>query len=293
MIARVALASTPADRFAAQIREIQASIDALPDPVVRQLLAGLDATRRQVLGQIATLEPGTFALFRAREFEANLRDVMARFTDFYGDTVAPAQAVLYDAGAALAAAPLVQAGLLFHVPVLSRRQLEAAAGFQASLIRGLTAEAVGQISQDVQLGLLRGDDVFRIAQQVAGSLDEPATFGTLATRAEGITRTELGRIQSIATQAGLEETQRFVPDMQKQWRHSGNTGRYRRLGHVEANDQVRDVDATFTVRPQPGKPYEDLLYPRDPAGSPASTVFCGCLSLPYRAAWAEALKEAA
>jgi hypothetical protein len=284
--------TTPADRFAAQIRAIQASIDRLPDPVVRDVLRGLDALRRQVLAQIAGLDPG-FARLRLRDFEANLRDLMARYTAFYGDAVAPAQAAIYEAGTALAAAPAVQAGLVFHVPVLSRRQLEVAQAFQASLISGLTTAAVGAISQELQLGLLRGDDVARIAQRVAGSLTGPSTFGTLATRAEGITRTELGRIQAIATQASLEETQRFVPDMQKQWRHSGNAGPNRRLGHVEANDQVRDVTERFRVRPQPDRPYESLLYPRDPAASAASTVFCGCVALPYRAAWAPGLQEAA
>lgn len=283
---------TPLERFLARIQAIRAQIDLLPEAAVADVLAELNRTRRHVLAELLGVETGSFAATRLGALEARLRDAMDQFVARYGQAVAGPQAQLFELGQNLAARPVVESGVTFGVPQIPRRALEVAQSFQALLIRGLADEAIGQISQELRLGLLRGESVFEVAQKVAGSLSSGSTFGTIAARAEAITRTELGRIHAIAAQASLEETRRLVPDLQKIWQHSGNTGPYRRLGHVEAHDQVREVSATYRVRPAPGKPFEDMLYPRDPGASPSNTISCGCLSVPHRAAWADALAAA-
>lgn len=282
-VARVRLASVPEERFAARIAELSSSIDQLSAEAVRAILAQLDATRREVLAAIVNAEG--YSLVRLTQLEASLRDVMIRFVERYQAVLGPAQATMYDAGAALAARPAVDAGLAFHVPQLARRPLEVAQAYQASLIRGVAADAIARISQAIRLGVMNQRSMLEIAGDVAGSLDGPATFSSIATRAEAITRTELGRIQAIATQASLEDQQRAVPDLKKQWQHSGNTGPYRRLGHIEAHDQIRAVSDRFRVRSAPGLPFELLLYPRDPGASPKNSIMCGCLTVPYREAW--------
>jgi hypothetical protein len=282
----------PLERFLASIAAIQASVDQLPDETVRAILAQLEQARRQVLVEIAAMPGDTFNAFRARELEARIRDVMARFVQRYQTTVAQPQALLYEAGQQLAGQPLVEAGVTYGVPQIPRRPLEVAQSFQALLISNATDETINAISTQLRLGLLRGQSVPEIAQGVAGQLTSAGPFGSLAARAEAITRTELGRIQAIAAQSGLEESQRLVPDLRKQWQHSGNTGRWRRIGHVDADGQVRDVNDAFRVRPAPGLPYEDLMYPRDPAASPKNTINCGCLSLPFREAWRDAIANA-
>jgi hypothetical protein len=283
---------TPAARFLAAVDAIRREIDHLPESVVRAILADLDAARRQVLGEIAGAEPGTFAAHRLAALEQRLADVMARFVEKYDAAVVPVEGAIFDAGAALVATPLQHAGLTLGTPVLSRRLLEAAQTYRASLITGATDEAVHAISQALRLGALRGESVPEIAAGVAGHLTGPGPFGTLAARAEAITRTELGRVQAIATQAALVDAQQRLPDLQKEWRHSANVGRWARLGHIEAGGQVVDVGASFHIRPAPGLAYEDLEYPRDPRASAKNTVRCGCLALPYRAAWAGALDAA-
>jgi hypothetical protein len=283
---------TPLERFLASLAAIQASVNQLPDATVQAILADLEAARRRVLGEIAATPAGSFNAFRARELEARIRDVMSRFVERYRVTVAGPQTALFQAGQQLAAQPLVEAGVTFGVPQIGRRSLEVAQDFQALLISNATDETIGSISTLLRVGILRGQSVPEIAEAIRGQLPGSGPFGSLAARAEAITRTELGRIQAIAAQAGLEETQRLVPDVRKQWQHSGNTGRWRRLGHVEAEGQVRDVSDRYRIRPAPGKPYEDMLYPRDPAGSAANTVSCGCLSLPFREEWRQALANA-
>ena len=293
MIARVRLASVPEERFAAEIARQAALIDRLPDAAVREMLADLDRARLGILAELAQLDPATYASFRLAQTEAGLADVMGRFVQQYGTAIDPSQRAMWEAGRALAAGPLVQSGLMLHIPLPSRRLLEAARAYQASLITGLAGDAVTEISQALRAGVLRGANLYEVTQAVAGSLTGPSTFGTIATRAETITRTELGRIQSIANQATLDEAKPYVPDLQKQWSHSGNTGKWRREGHVEAEGQIRETDEAYRVRPRLDRPYEALRYPRDPAGTPASIINCGCLSLPYRAAWAEVLRSAA
>jgi hypothetical protein len=273
MIARVTLQSTPQERFIEQIAAIRRQLDALPAEAVRALTEEVDRVRRQVLAEIAA-GPEGFPEYRLRDLARRLADVLGQFAARYETVLGPIQAQMYTAGAELAARPLVDAGVTYAVPQITRRQLEVLQGYQASLISGVAEDTVRAITSTLRLGALRGESVPEILTRVAGRLDDPGPFGTLATRAEAITRTELGRAQAIATQAGLDETRRFVPDLKKQWQHSGNRGPYRRLGHVEAHGQTRDVDAPFRVRPAPGHRYENLMFPRDAAASPENSVFC-------------------
>lgn len=290
MIARVRLASVPEDRFLAELDALQASIGWLPDETVRQVLADLADLKRQVLAEIAGATD--FAEVRLRALDARLQDLADRFVERYAATLDAPQAAIFAAGQNLAAAPLVRAGLVFHVPQISTHLLEVVQAFQARLITNTTDATIRAISADLRLAAIRGDSVVETMTAVAGSLDSPGPFQSLAARAEAITRTELGRIQSVATQAGLVETKTFVPDLQKQWLHSRNVGKYARLGHIEANDQVRDVSAMYRIRPAPGERYEEIPYPRAANASPRNSINCGCSSVPYRAAWAGAIATA-
>jgi F like protein len=289
MIARIREA--PVDRFKAQLDEILSQLDRLPDAAVRAMLADLETARRDVIREIlgaGNATPGELDALKTR-----IDDVMQRFADRYQVTLSPFQADVAQLGSTLVAEPLILGGAALFTPQISRRQLEVARNFQALLISNLADDATNQISQDLALAILRGSSVFEAAQIVAGSLTDAATFGTIASRAEAITRTELGRIQSVATQGSLRDLQAQVPDLQKQWLHSGAIGRYVRTGHLAANGQVRDVAEPFDVAETRGGVEEAMLYPRDPSASPQNTINCRCTSVPYRAAWAAELGAAA
>ena len=289
MIARARFANVPVERFTAQLAEILLRLDALPAAAVKAMLTDLETARQQVVREILVM--GAAASPRELiELQARISDVMYRFAEKYGVTLSPIQGAVAQLGSALAAEPLIASGLALWVPQISRRQLEVARTFQALLISNLADEATNQISQDLGLAILRGQSVYEASQVVAGSLTGTATFGSIAARAEAITRTELGRIQSVATQGSLRDIQQQVPDLQKQWMHSGNAGPYRRTGHIAAHGQIRDVDAPFQVAEVVGGEQEALLYPRDPSASPRNTINCGCVSVPFRAAWAADLE---
>src|SRR5262245_55840958 len=283
----------PRDRFAAELAAIRRQINDLPESAVQAVLAELERLRRRVMAEMLDALPDTYDQYRLTQLEATIRRVMLDFVDRYGIEVTGPQLASYGLGAELAARPLQAAGLNVHTPMLSRRQIEALQGYNARLITNATERSIGEITTILRTGLLRGDRWPDIMALVARRLTEPGPFGSLAARAEAITRTELGRIQALATQASLEQMQRLVPDVQKEWKHSRNKGKDARLGHMDAEGQIRDVGATFHVRPGPGYPYEDLLYPRDPAVSPRNSVNCGCVVVPYRKAWAEFEREQA
>jgi hypothetical protein len=288
---RITFQSTPVERFAAELAVIRDRIDDLPNEVVAQVLAELDRLRRRTLAEMADAAPETFDVYRLGQLEAGLRRAMQNFVDHYQTILTPAQQEAYGLGAELVARPLQASGLIVPTPQLSRRQIEAMQGFQARLITNVGDATIGEITTDVRVGLLRGESVPEIMRRVAGRLPDQGPFASLALRAEAITRTELGRIQAMATQASLEQTQRLVPDLMKEWKHSRNKGKDARDGHIEADGQRVYIKDAFRVRPSPEYPYEKLQFPRDPAGSPRSTVNCGCVVVPYRKAWEEFERE--
>lgn len=287
----ISFQSTPVERFATELAIIRDRIDDLPDAIVRDVLVEIDRLRRRTLAEMADSTPETFDAYRLGQLEAGLRRAMQNFVDHYQTILTPAQQEAYGLGAELVARPLQASGLLVPTPQLSRRQIEAMQGFQARLITNVGDATIGEITTEIRVGLLRGEGVPTIMRRVAGRLDDPGPFGSLALRAEAITRTELGRIQAMATQASLVQTQRLVPDLQKEWKHSRNKGPDARDGHIEADGQRVNIMDAFNIRPSAEYPYEKLQFPRDPASSPRNAVNCGCVVVPYRKAWEEFERE--
>ena len=281
---------TPAE-FAAELAIIRDRIDDLPNEVVQNVLVELDRLRRRTLAEMADATPETFDEYRLKQLEGTLRQAMANFVQHYQTILTPAQQEAYGLGAELVARPLQASGLIVHTPQLSRRQIEAMQGFQARLITNVGDATIGEITQEIRIGLLRGEGVPTIMRRVAGRITDPGPFGSLALRAEAITRTELGRIQAMATQASLEKTQAMVPDLMKEWKHSRNKGPDARDGHIEADGQRVNIMDAFSIRPNADYPFEKIMFPRDPAASPRNSVNCGCVVVPYRAKWEEFERE--
>ncbi len=279
--AHVALASTPQDRFTERLETIRRRIDRLPDEAARTVLEELDGVRRRVLAELAGAED--FQAHRLGQLVGRLEGVMEDFATRYDVAIAPFQRESVQLGRALVSEPIVQGGLAVGVPEIPRRLIEATIDYQADLVQGLTQDATRRITQALRLGTIRGESPFEVMRSVAGSLRSPGPFASIAARAEAITRTELARIQAVASQATLEESKRLVPDLLKQWQHSGNPNG--RPTHMLADGQTREVDDFYEIRPAANKPIERLLYPRDPRASAANSVSCGCLSLPFKADW--------
>jgi hypothetical protein len=162
-------------------------------------------------------------------------------------------------------------------PVLgvSRQVAQVAAQFSATMIKDLTSTAQAAIDGVIQRAAVGGLTVQDAIKQIGSSLDG-SKFGPVAARAERIFRTEVLRVQSVATQARLlankEPMRRAGWALGKQWLPT--VDKRVRLSHLAAMGQEREVEEAFNVGG------EKLLYPRDPSGSASMTINCRCVSSP-------------
>ena len=159
--------------------------------------------------------------------------------------------------------------------------LQASQRATVDLITDLGKDAAQNIKRQILLGANGGKTPFEVIEEVGRNLDDPSVFGTIANRAEVITRTEIGRVQSIATQVRQEEAAKVVEGLKKQW-WASFVGRQ---NHMAIHRQVREVDEPYDIPAAGRVPKEQLMFPKDPNGSAANTINCGCQSLPYKEDW--------
>ncbi|HEX8090445.1 MAG TPA: hypothetical protein VF762_16420 [Blastocatellia bacterium] len=198
----------------------------------------------------------------SRDLETRLNQSLNRGFDLGNQLVAD------PVGVALGANPVIG---------VSREVVQIAAQFSAALIKDLTTSAQTAIDGVLRRAALGGLTVQESIAQIGTSLDDSKVFRSIMARAETIFRTEFLRMQSIATQARMrsdaEAMRRAGWELGKRWLPPPLTRRSR-LSHFAALGQERAVDEPFEVGG------EDLMYPRDPAGSADNTINCRCVSQP-------------
>jgi F like protein len=171
----------------------------------------------------------------------------------------------------------VRATLGFN-PVIgvSREVAQVAASFSATMIKDLTSSAQASIDGIIRRAATGGLTVQDAITQIGSSLDSSKTFGPVAVRAERIFRTEVLRVQSIASQARMKMNEAAMRRagwaLGKRW--LATPDKRARISHLLAMGQERAVDEPFNVGG------EELMYPRDPAGSASNTINCRCVSQP-------------
>ncbi|HKQ06613.1 MAG TPA: hypothetical protein VJ464_15880 [Blastocatellia bacterium] len=183
----------------------------------------------------------------------------------------------FDLGNELVSDP-VRAALGVNQPIgISREIVQVATQFSASLITDVTTSAQAAIDGVLQRAALGSVTVQTSIAEIGRSLDDPKIFRSIAARAETIFRTEFLRMQSIATQARMrsdaEAMRRAGWALGKRWLPPPLTKRSR-LSHFAAMGQERALDDPFEVGG------EELMFPRDPAGSAGNTINCRCVSQP-------------
>ncbi len=157
-------------------------------------------------------------------------------------------------------------------PELNITALEFAQRGTADLIaKGLLPDLIKTVNTEIQLGILGQKTPFAIMKEIQTKLKGKNTFF----KAERITRTELARVQNLASEKRVEQVAESVPGLKKQWLWSGKS----RVTHAAAHGQTVKVDKKFTVGG------EKLKHPLDPAGSAQNTINCGCSMIPFMEGW--------
>jgi uncharacterized protein with gpF-like domain len=233
---------------------------------IAQVLQQLEIAQRLIAARLAR-ESGD-GLSRQR-LEALQADVTRHLEAFRRGATAATESgtsAAVRAGMAEVSGPLAAQGLDF-TPRINQRQLMSMRVALTELIADITTATRNRIN--TQLGqVLIGTQPLSTAvtrvQQLLG--------GAARNRARMIVYTEIGRINSAAAQASMEDATQQLPGLKKRWVHSGK--KHPRRDHVQAHGQVRPVNEPFDVGG------EKLMYPRDPAGSARNTINCGCRHIP-------------
>lgn len=248
-------------------------------PAVRdRVMQLLEEARKRIVGDISNVDPNSFKGAQLRLLAKQVDGAMDSFSRDFSDAVTTAQGDAYELGGISMAQPLNALGFdASTVAGISESALSIAQGYTADLISGLTKDAAAKLNAAIQRAFLGGQSVSDVIAQVGRSISGDkftGLFGPIGDRAETVALNEILRVHSIAGQARLEDLQASVPSVKKQWIHI-MAARVPRLAHIHASGQVRDVSEPFLVGG------EELMYPRDPNGSPENTINCHCLLAPY------------
>jgi hypothetical protein len=182
-------------------------------------------------------------------------------------------------GIALVDAPLATAGIStggFH---LATTVLDILKDTAFHRVGGLSNAAWEQIRGELTLGILGGKTPQQVANSIGLNLKSPSIFGSIAGRAEVITKLEMGRVFSQASQLRMDQAARYVPGLEKQWRHAGHP-KTARPTHVAADGEHVPVDQPFNIGGV------KMMFPRAPGAPLEEVINCGCDHVPYHARWA-------
>jgi uncharacterized protein with gpF-like domain len=272
------------------IRDLTNSVNDLEDTALKQTLALLKDTLAKIRARILT-EDG-WRLENARNLQAQVNELIGVFEREAAARAGTATVKAYELGVKSVDDPLSASGIKMPIARISRNVVAVLQGYSADLIKNIAAEARTSINGAIVQGLLGQQspfDTMKRISDIVGNPDKLSDLTGISARAEKIYRAETGRVFSIATQARQNQVAELAPDVMKMW---VSTGDHRtRTGHLAAHGQIVKVNEPFKVAAQIGQPKEELMYPRDPAGSPGNVISCRCRSVTWRAKYGEIMPQ--
>lgn len=163
---------------------------------------------------------------------------------------------------------------------ISRSSVEQLASkeFAIHITQALYGDGWSKIKSELILGVLGGKTPQEVSTAIGRNMKDPSIFSTLDARAEAITKTEMGRAFSMASQSRLEEASQNVDGLEKEWRHSGHP-KVARPHHLALDGVHIPVEEPFLVG------NTAMMYPRDPKAGINEVINCGCESVPFHASW--------
>lgn len=259
-------------------REIVSGSDA-----VRQML---DALRKQIVGELAALPAESFTAYRQRQALASIEKHLADFESAAKTEGAKLITSMWEAGGGLLTTAAAAGGtpaIVTGFGHISANIVETLKDFTFGRYAAMTSDLRGRINARLTLGVLGQATPQQIAGDIAGSIDNPSIFKSIAERAEVITQTEMGRAFSVATQKSMEGALSSLPGMKKLWIHAGHP-RMPRQVHLLMHGQTRAIDAAFYKTAEGAS----VLYPRDPKAPIKEVIRCGCTHVPHMDQWGSA-----
>jgi len=227
----------------------------------------LEQARREVTTILAS-EPGKFSSVYLGDLLSRIDERIVQLRYNLSDLLSKA------ADAAVSKAEIVSQSLPTGITVrvgLDPNLVRSLTDYRSSLIRSVTDDTRNMITEIVRRSMISGQNLGDTLKEIGSVLPGAGPFGTIVNRAEAIIRTEYGRMFNAASQAGYEQSLKYIPGLKKQWLC---TFRRSRQAHIEAHDQTVPIMSPFIVGGEP------MMFPLDPAGTAGNVVNCLCYMIP-------------
>lgn len=232
MQARLLAAQTAQEAYAVELTKLLNQVGKLEEQAVRRALALLTEARRRIVARLAEVPEGAFLASWLPRMQAEVERAMRGYADQYGRFLDAQAREMLGLAARTVGVPLEAAGLVLRMPGLDQNLLDILQGFRAGLITGVADDAIRAMTTELQLGVLGAMSPFQLQRRVAEILrtqpNAAGVFGTVASRAEAITRTELNRVFNMASEASnrqlVQAAEQTFPEWRprKRWLNSGD-----------------------------------------------------------------------
>ena len=232
----------------------------------------LEEARKRIKAELAAA-PSEFQAWQLPNIQRSIERALAEIGHELGRKGADRLSAAHGLGVDLVDAPLRAGGIRIDavLPEVDTRQLMAMRTFMIGKMKDVTAEIATKMKGHLGLVMIGAMTPAEAATGIDGMIQGGRG------RAITITRTEIGRAFSAATQARQTQAAEILPGLRKQWRRSGKV--HSRIAHDIADGQIVAVDKPFVVDGV------ELMYPRDPKAPARETVNCGCVQLPHMEHW--------
>lgn len=265
--------------------DVNAVIEKILADKERKIISGQEAlekllidVRRQIVAELAQTPGESYSAVMLRAHLASFEGHLAGF-ERQGSALLDGLVVeAWEGGAALVGDTIRAGGLGMAFGYTTGPVLQTLRDTSAYRIRDLSGDAMTKIRGELTLGVLGQKTPHQVMTAVAGSLDSPGVFKTIAERARVIVGVEMGRAFTQATQTSMEQASASLPELKKQWWHAGHP-KHPRVSHLALHGQVQPVNKPFLI---------GLLvidFPRSPKAPPSETIRCGCEMVPWHPNW--------
>lgn len=259
--------------FNSELMRIRREYAKLHKDSVTELNSILDAALVQIT-LILQATPTDYQTWLLPQLEGQIKAVMDSVAQQGTAVTQTGLAAAWANGIATVDGPLLAAGISIGAvaPTLDVRQLAAITHVSTKKITGITAEAVHKINTQLGLVLMGAQPFSDAVTAITDILEQTERYP-----ANRILRTELSRVNSIASHLRKVQAADYVPGMKKQWRKSRR--KHPRESHVAADGQVRGLSEAFDIGSI------KMQHPHDPTAPASEVINCGCISLPYMDSW--------
>jgi hypothetical protein len=240
---------------------------------VRNMVSILRDARNRVVQDMQTLAPTEWQAWYMPTLKARLDSRIDAMTGDMRDNLSRAQERMWELSIDKADELAQAAGIDVAPTMLDPELLRSTQTLTGELIVTLPERVKTQVTNRVALGMLQEKSINEVVA------DLRSEFGRSFFQMERIAATEMLRTQSLAQHKRFEQIEELQPGLMKGWRWSHKPDG--RTGHAEAErnylTNLIPFKDPFLVAPTAGGAKEPLQFPRDPAGSPANVIYCGCV----------------